>query len=182
MSMNFLRSAPGMPTVPPPFTLSRAKRTHTWQAYLWPFQSGRECIVMLRVFAVGLLLCSVMVWLWVTPEALPYTLAGGLAGGLWLGPYRSLPGRMTIITRSEARYHLGDLEKLLMKRGFVRSAEATEPGHHRYIHPRPQALLLPLYVAGQTFDLRVCDHTIHLQSQIRWIEWMHAQLARQLKA
>lgn len=138
---------------------------------------------MLRVFAFGLLLCSGAVWLWVAPQALPYTLIGGLISGLWLGPYRSLPARMTITTRSEARHHLGDVQKLLMKIGFVRTAELTEPGHYRYVvKPCPHALLLPLYVAGQTFDLHLRDHTITLRSQLRWIEWVHKQLTRELEA
>jgi hypothetical protein len=182
MSMTFLRSASATPVRPPLFELSPVERTHAWWAYLWPFQSRQDRAVMLSVLALGLLLCSVAVWLWVAPQALPYTLTGGLIGGLWLGPWRSLPAHMTITTRSEACQHLADVQKLLMKLGFVLSTRVTEPGHYHYVHPCPHVLLLPLHVAGLAFDLHVRDHTIHLRSQTRWIEWLHKRLTRQLEA
>ena len=182
MSMNFLRSASGKPISPPPFALSPVERTHSWRAYLWPFQSRRESVVMLRAIAVTLLLCSIVVWLFFAPQALPYALTGGLAGGLWLGPYRSLPAEMTITTLDEARHHLGDVQKLLMKLGFVRSAVTTEPGHYHYLMPPPPAYLLPLSVPEVALDLRVHEHTIHLESHIRLIDWLHRQLARELEA
>jgi hypothetical protein len=182
MSMNFLRTESGKPTTPPPFALSPIERTHSAWIYLWPFQSRQELVLLLRIFAVGLLLMSLVVWLWLDHGALPYTLVGGMLGGLWLGPYRSLPAKMTITTRSEARHHLDEVQKLVLKIGFVPSGKATQPGHYHYGAEAPDhAFLRLLYVEGQTFDLRVGEHSIELHSQVRWIEWLDRQLTKQLE-
>jgi hypothetical protein len=184
MSMNFLRDeASGKPVMPPPFELSPVERTHAWWLYLWPFQSRQERVLSLRIFAAVLLLWTLIIWLWFDHGALPYTLAGALIGGVWLGPYRGLPAKMNITTRSEARHHLDDVQKLVRKIGFVPSGQETQPGHYHYVAKAPDhPLLRPLYVEGQTFDLRVGEHTIELASQIRWIEWLHGQLTKQLEA
>jgi hypothetical protein len=167
----------------PPFSFSPIERTHSAWRYLWPFQSRQERVLLLRVFAAGLVLDAVVVWLCVALEAVPYALVGGLIGGLWLGPYRSLPAKLTITTRSEARHHLADVQKLLLRIGFVPSGKMTEPGHYRYDVKAPDnALVRLIFVEGQTFDLRLGEHTIELHSQIRWIEWLQRQLTKQLDA
>jgi hypothetical protein len=183
MSMDFLRSESGKPAAPPLFAFSPIERTHRAWRYLWPFQSRQERVLILRIFAVGLLLMSLTVWLFLDHGALPYTLVGGLLGGLWLGPYRSLPAKMTITTRSEARHHLADVQNLVLKIGFVPSGKVTQPGMYHYgVEPPHHALWRLFYVSGQTFDLRVGEHTIELRGQVRWIEWLHRQLAKQLEA
>jgi hypothetical protein len=182
MSMKFLLKSAGKPVEPPPYELSQVQRTHPWWAYLWPFRSRQEAVVMLRVVSVGLLLSAIAVWLWVAPDALRYTLPGGLIGGLWLGPYRSLPAQMTITTRGEVCHQLTKIQKMVMKIGFVSSAEVTEPAHYHYVFKPPtRPLLRLLYVEGQSFDLRVQEHTIHLQGDVRWIELIHQKLAKQLE-
>lgn len=182
MSMNFLRTASGKP-VPPPFELSTVERAHAWWGYLWPFRTRKDLVVTLCIQAGGSLAWTAVILLWLDPGALPWALGGGLIGGTWLGPYRSLPAKMTITTRSAARHHLADVQKMVLKIGFVPSGKVTKPGHYHYGFNLPDhALLRLLYVEGQEFCLHVGEHTIELHSQVRWIEWTHNQLLKQLEA
>jgi hypothetical protein len=151
--------------------------------YLWPFQSRKDCILTLSILAVGLSATTLVVWLWLDRGALPYTLAGGLLGGLWFGPSRGLPAQMTITTRGQARDYLADVQKLVLRIGFEPSDEVTGPGYYHYIAKKhDRALLRLLYVEGPTFDLRVSQHKIELHSEIRWIEWLHNKLTKQWEA
>jgi hypothetical protein len=166
-----------------PVAVSSIERTHSIWLYLWPFRSREERVLLLRLFAVGLLIWALVVWLWLDHEELPYVLVGALSGGLWLGPYRALPARMTITTRGQARDYLADVQTLVLRIGFVPSDKVTEPGHYHYITKKPEnALLRLLYVEGPTFDLRVSQHKIELHSEIRWIEWLHNKLTKQWEA
>jgi hypothetical protein len=179
----FLHPEANKRAAPPPFAFSTIERTHSAWRYLWPFNSRQEQVVILSIFAAVLLLWTIIVWLWLPHGALPYTLAGATIGGMWLGPYHSLPAIMTITTRSEARHHLADVQKLVLRIAFEPSGKLTEPGHYHYIGKMPKNKLLRLVaVEGVTFDLRVGEHTIELYSELRWIEWMHSQLAKQLNA
>lgn len=172
---------PNTPVVPPLFELSAIERTHSWWLYLWPFQSRKALVTVLCIVTVGSLLETLIVLRWLDPGALPWALTGGLLGAIWLGPYRALPARMTIATRSEARYFLNDIKQLVELRQYVAVTPVNDPAHVHFRHKAHFTWAHRLAWDEQDADLRWKDQQIELRGPINLLESVHRQLLQQLE-
>ena len=182
MPMNFMRgAAPGKPVMPPPFELSPIERTHFWWGYVWPFQTRKTLIWMLGLLAGGTLVDTAMVLLWLDPGALPYVIGGALIGGMYMGPYRVLPAKMTMTSRGEARQHVDAITQMLLRRGYIVDQPTDQAGHVRYC-PKSRDRWPWLYWSEQEMGLHWHNHQIELRGPCNMIEWLHGKLFKQLEA
>jgi hypothetical protein len=135
-------------------------------------------------FHLGALAWSLVVLTWFDRGALAWAVVGSTIGGLWLGPYRQLPVRLSITTRGEARHVVGDLKALLprLEIGYNAVAPGATAGHAHYRHKGAVWLRGWFYAPEQDIDQRWTDHAIELDGPINAVEWLRNSLLKQLEA
>lgn len=163
----------------PPFVVSPVKRTHSVRRYLWPFQTRKCLIWTVCLLAGGCLAWTAVILLWLDPGALPWALVGAVTGGMYMGPYIMLPAQMTISSRSDARHHVDDVTRAMLRMGYVVGAATSEPGHIHY-EPKLSSKLRWLYWSEQDIDLRHRDNKIELSGPVSKMERLRYHLLKQL--
>lgn len=180
-SFHLFSGEPGKPAGPRQFEVSPVEHTHPWWGYLWPFRTRKTLVWTLCLLTGGSLASTAVVLLWLDPGALPWGLIGGLIGGMSMGPYRVLPAKLTITTRSEARDHVKNITQLMLRRGYVVDKPSGEAGHVQYC-PKSRDRWPWLYWSEQDADLRWRDHQIELHGPVNLMEWLNFHLLKQLEA
>jgi hypothetical protein len=112
---------------------------------------------------------------------LPFVLGGALIGGMYMGPYRVLPVKMTMTSRGEARKHVETITQVMLRRGYIVDRPTGQAGHVRYC-PKSRDRWPWLYWSEQDMSLRWHDHQIELSGPFNTIEWLHRELIKQLEA
>lgn len=122
---------------PPPFTLSAVERDHSVWRYFWPFLTVRMLAWIICLLGVGALAVSGAVLLWASDRGvLPWALAGAMSGGLWMGPYRFLPEKMTVTTRIDPAPLVREIAvRMLEEFDYIVDAEKSGEAH---VHFRPR--------------------------------------------
>lgn len=155
-------------------TVSQVQHTHAWRLYLWPFRPWRAVRASLIWLAFALSVIGAIKYL-LAPENMLIVLIGAAVSGLLCGAYATLPARLALASRSEARHHLADLQALLAKNGLVASDQPVPPGSYLYRGKLPRWLV---YDSQDNVKLVVRDHEIVLTGPIIVLHLLRAQLLK----
>lgn len=158
-------------TTLPGVTISQVERTHAWWRYFWPIQSRRALLSTLVVQGVGLPLMGLFAYL-AAPHVLPQIVIGAAACGLYFGLYPYLPARLTLVTRSEARHHLDDMQARLVQLRYVVSEQERRPGRFHYRSKRSRLWRWD----EEDIELLVRDHELVLNGPIGMLAYLRAKL------
>lgn len=152
---------------PPPFIVSKVKRTHRLWRYLWPFQSIRQASVIF--FASLLIFFFHTIILHLNPQWAPMLSSSGafILLLIILGPCTELPAKMTIIIHGSAKQFVPQMEKLILEQGFAVSPLNTTKEQIYFIAKWPPYLTW-LYSPEQNIELRrLCENEIELRGPAR---------------
>jgi hypothetical protein len=158
-------------TTLPSVTISQVKRTHGWQRYFWPFQSRRALLHILAALATALPIVGGIVYL-LDSRAVFNSLIGGPFLALYWTVYAFLPARVTLATRSEARYFVTDLQAMLTKLGYVAGERPMMPGSLHY-HAKCSRFWR---WDEQDIELLVHEHELVLNGPVTVLRLLRARL------
>jgi hypothetical protein len=142
---------------------SKVKRAHGFLRYLWPVQSWDQIKLMALLYAVGLPVVALVVYL-NDVTAMAWAVIGAALGGT-LPLYMALPATLELTTqRGEARHHVAELATLLRRLGYA-DGERRGPNLHFASRPSWFRRWLPRFVWWKEIDiaLSVQERTITLR-------------------
>lgn len=166
---------------PPPFIVSKVKRTHHLWRYLWPFQSIKQALIIL--FASLLIMFFHTTILHLRPQWTPMlsSRAAFILLLIILGPCTALPAKLTVITQGSAKQFVPQLEKLISEQGYAVSPLNTSKGQIYFCAKWPPYLTW-LYSPEQNVELRrVCENEIELRGPARSLNSLHMFLRWELE-
>lgn len=152
-------------------TISQVKRTHAWWRYFQPFQSLRELLSSIALLVGSQLVIGGIIYL-LNPHAVRGSLIAAALCGFYCGVYTVLPARLTLVTRSEARHFVTDLQALLPALGYVASAQPMVPGRFHYCSKLPKWFRWD----EQDIELLVHENELVLNGPIAPLRLLRARL------
>lgn len=159
-------------------TVSKIERAHGRLMYWWPFQSRRQVLSFATFFVGSLLLEAAFLYYLLPPEYLVNCLIGGALCAIYLGIYRVLPARLTLVTRAEARHFMADLQPMILALGYRQSEQPLQPGRLHFCNKAPRWASWD----EQDFEVRIGEHDIVLRGPIASLELLRPRLLKQLAA
>jgi hypothetical protein len=140
---------------------SEVKRAHSLLRFLWPVQSLAQVKTAALIYAFGLPLMALVVWL-IDPDYLWVTLTGASVGGTG-SFFLHLPATLELTTRGEARHFVGEVSDLLHQCNYAEAERCGSNLHFADLRQWPS--WIPRYFRWKEteIDLAVHEHTITLR-------------------
>lgn len=157
MSTSYENTAGRFQREPPPFTVSRTRRTHALWRYLWPYRSANHFTLTIC--------CAIAIWTiqgmflseYTSYSLSPFGLLIVVLGTTVMIPYDELPAKVTITTKVPAQHVLDDIAQEMAENRYTVDAFASPGPSHLHFYPQEKAEFWPNVWIEQDVDVYLRD-------------------------